>query len=424
MIGLDNVTINSINTHIMPVKTFKTTTFVLQVRTKLSRDTVTGRALLPSVLERGTEHFPGRQYIQGALEELYGAHLTADVVKKGEHHVITFRIEVANEKFLSDNTPLTGRAVQLLASVLLYPLTENGSFPADAVEEEKRSHRQKIAGIYDDKMRYAGMRLNEEMCRGEAYALPILGFEEDLDTITGASLYEVYKQTLREAALDLYVVGDVEEEEIKNFVEQYLQVKNNEPASYRTEDANEPDKPRLVKEEQQIQQAKLHIGYRTGTKFGDKDYFALQVFNSLFGGSPHSKLFVNVREKASLAYYAASRVESHKGLLLVLSGIESDKYEEAVKIIDKQMEDMKAGNFTEEDISQTKAVLKNQILETIDVPRGRIELEYHGAIAGRRIGAEDWVKEIEQVTREDVVRAASKIVKDTTYFLYGKGGDE
>ncbi len=421
---MDNVTINSIHTHIMPVKTFKTTTFVLQVRTKLSKDTVTERALLPSVLERGTEHFPGRQYIQGALEELYGAHLTADVVKKGEHHVITFRIEVANEKFLTDDTPLTGRAVQLLASVLLYPLIEHGGFPTEAVEEEKRSHRQKIAGIYDDKMRYAGMRLNEEMCRGEAYALPILGFVEDLDKITGASLYEVYKQTLREAALDLYVVGDVEEEEIKNFVEQYLQVKNNDPVSYKTENTKGYEKPpSLVKEEQQIQQAKLHIGYRTGTTFGDKDYFALQVFNSLFGGSPHSKLFVNVREKASLAYYAASRVESHKGLLLVLSGIESDKYKDAVTIIDKQMEDMKSGNFTEEDISQTKAVLKNQILETIDVPRGRIELEYHGAIAGRKIRAEDWVKEIEQVSKEDIVRAASKIIKDTTYFLYGKGGD-
>lgn len=417
---MTKTTIHSINTHVMPVDTFKTTTFVLQLRTSLSREDITEKALLPAMLERGTQHFPGRQYIQGALEELYGAHFTADVVKKGEHHVLTFRLEVANERFLKDSTPLTERAVKLLSSVFLYPLIENDSFPEQAVLEEVRSHKQKISSVYDDKMRFANKRLSEEMCKDEPYAIPVLGYEEDLEGITGASLYKTYKKVLSSAFIDLYVVGNVEQEEVHNYIEQYMSLENNSPAPIETSAVQTVTESRVIKEQQQIQQAKLHIGYRTGIVFGDDDYFALQVCNSLFGGAPHSKLFINVREKASLAYYAASRLESHKGILIVMAGIDSAKFEEASSIIEEQLLEMQRGNFTQEDVDQTIAVLSNQILETIDVPRGRVELEYHGTIIGREWTAEDWLRAVSQVTKEDIIRAARTIVKDTTYFLHGE----
>lgn len=417
---MTNTSIHSINTHVMQVDTFKTTTFVLQLRTALSRENITEKALLPAVLERGTQHFPSRQHIQGALEELYGAHLTADVVKKGEHHVLTFRLEVANERFLKDATPLTERAVQLLSSVFLYPLTENESFDEVSVEEEIRSHKQKIASIYDDKMRFANKRLSEEMCKNEPYAVPVLGYEEDLPHITGSSLYQAYKDVLSSCFADLYVVGDVDREEVHSYVQQYMRLEENKPEPIEIISADSLREPQVIKEQQQIQQAKLHIGYRTGIVFGDADYFALQVCNSLFGGAPHSKLFINVREKASLAYYAASRLESHKGIMIVMAGIDSAKFDEASSIIDEQLAAVQQGDFTEEDVEQTQAVLTNQILETIDVPRGRVELEYHGVIVGTEWTAEDWLSAINKVTKEDIIRVAGRIIKDTTYFLHGE----
>lgn len=419
---MNETKIHSIRTHIMPVDTFKTTTFILQLRTALSPEYITEKALLPSILERGTQHFPSRQHIQGALEELYGAHLSADVVKKGEHHVLTFRLEVANEKFLKDSTPLTERVVQLLSSIFLYPALENESFPELAVTEEIRSHKQKLASVYDDKMRFANKRLTEEMCKGEPYAVPVLGYKEDLDKVNGKSLYKAYTELLQQSHIDLYVIGDVNEKELLNHIERYMRLEVNQPLPVKPVDKKAAVTPNIIKEEQQIQQAKLHIGYRTGIVFGDKDYFALQVFNSLFGGSPHSKLFVNVREKASLAYYAASRIESHKGIMIVMAGIDSTSFDEAHAIIDKQLEEMKQGNFSEEDIEQTKAVLINQILETIDVPRGRVELEYHGTIIGEEWTAEEWITQIKKITREDIIRAAGQVEKDTVYFLHGKEG--
>ncbi|MGQ0421318.1 M16 family metallopeptidase, partial [Bacillus sp. HC-Mk] len=164
-------------------------------------------------------------------------------------------------------------------------------------------------------------------------------------------------------------------------------------------------------------------GYRTFVTYKDEDYFALQLFNGLFGGFSHSKLFVNVREKNSLAYYAASRFESHKGLLFVMSGIEAKNYEKAVEIIKEQMLAMQNGEFSEEEIHQTKSVIQNQILEAIDTPRGFVEMLYHGIISDRTRPVEEWLTGIESVTKEEIVKVAKNIELDTIYFLQGTEGE-
>ncbi|NJP36296.1 EF-P 5-aminopentanol modification-associated protein YfmF [Alkalicoccus luteus] len=411
----------SVRTTVIPSSTFKTTTFVMHIRTPLQKEYLTEKALLPSVLERGTKHFPSREIIQAALEEMYGAHLTADAVKKGEHHILSFKLEVANEKFLKETVPLTERAVQMLASIAFYPnLNEKGAFPDLIVDEEKRNHAQKLAGVKDDKMRFANKRLAEIMCEGEPYALPVLGYEQQLEAITGESLAKAHESLLKDSVVDLYVVGDVNEQEISRYADQYMKFSSRPLAPIRSA-FKKPDEVREVKESDEVSQAKLHIGFRTPVVFGDKNYFALQVFNSLFGGAPHSKLFTNVREKESLAYYAASRVESHKGLVIVMAGIETTQYDKALSIILQQLEDIKNGTFSDEDVSKSKAVLRNQLLETMDSPRGRVELEYHGTLIGENWNADNWITEIEKVQAADVKAAAASLELDTIYFLHGKG---
>jgi predicted Zn-dependent peptidase len=145
------------------------------------------------------------------------------------------------------------------------------------------------------------------------------------------------------------------------------------------------------------------------------------VFNGIFGGFPHSKLFLNVREKNSLAYYASSRVESHKGLLMVMSGIEMKNYERALTIIHEQMEAMKKGDFTDKELEQTKAVIKNQLLETIDTPYGMTEVLYHNVVAKTNRTIEEWIEGVEKVQKDEIVQLAEKIQLDTVYFLKGGG---
>ena len=179
------------------------------------------------------------------------------------------------------------------------------------------------------------------------------------------------------------------------------------------------DQVQEIKEEQDVKQGKLNIGYRTNIVYGDPDYFALQVFNGIFGGFSHSKLFINVREKASLAYYAASRLESHKGLMMVMSGIDLKNYDQAVGIIREQLEAMKNGDFTDQELEQTKAVIQNQILETIDTSRGLTEILYHNVVAVKDINLEHGLLKWKKQQEKKLSAVANKIELDTIYFLTG-----
>jgi predicted Zn-dependent peptidase len=413
-------TVNGLNVHTIQTDKYKTNTLVFKMKAPLTKETVTQRALLPYVLQSGTKTHPTATALRSYLDELYGATLNVDLTKKGEQHIITIRVDIANEKFLKDSTPLLNKAVQLLSDIILQPALENGEFVAKIVEQEKRSLKQRIQSVYDDKMRYANLRLIEEMCKGEPYELHVDGELEDVDPITTKSLYDYYQKALQEDEMDLYIIGDIDETEVLDLVKSHFQFENRAvshrklPMTKKTiTDVNE------VIEKQDVKQGKLNIGYRTNITFEDDQYYALQVFNGIFGGFSHSKLFINVREKASLAYYAASRLESHKGLLMVMSGIEPSNYEKAVNIIKEQMEAMKKGAFTDEEIAQTKAVIRNQLLETLDTPRGLVEVLYHNVVSERRRPVDEWIAAMEKVTREEIMEVANKIELDTIYFLTG-----
>jgi predicted Zn-dependent peptidase len=417
--------VNGLTVHTIQTAKYKTNTLMLKMNAPLEEETVTLRALLPYVLQSATASYPSTTKLRTYLDELYGATLQVDLMKKGEWHDMTFRIDAANETYLKDTAPLLKDALLLLGDLLLNPALENGVFLQSIVEQEKRALRQRIQAVFDDKMRYSNLRLVEEMCKEEPYHLHVNGRVEDIDAITPSSLYEYYKKALEEDSIHLYVIGDINEDEVLENVKEVFSLPAKTTRHHGGErytksigDINE------IIEKQDIKQGKLNIGYRTNIVYGDPEYFALQVFNGIFGGFSHSKLFINVREKASLAYYAASRVESHKGLLMVMSGIDANNYEQAIKIINEQMEAMKQGEFTEEELAQTKAVIHNQILETVDTARGLVEVLYHNELANASITVEEYLEKIKAVTKEEVMSAARKVEQDTIYFLRGMGGEE
>lgn len=404
--------------HIVSTEKYKTNTLVLKLKAPLEKETATLRALLPYVLQSKTAKYPTTSAFRSYLDDLYGAGFYVDVAKKGEYHVVSFTIEIVNEKFLSDQTPLLEKAFSLLTEVLFNPKIEADGLDSTTVLNEKRALKQRIQSVFDDKMRYSQTRLVEEMCEGEPYALDANGILDDVDKITPQSLYEYYQQTFRDDEIDLYVIGDITTSQVEQLADKYIILPEREPVKIQRQAQHRND-PKEIIEKMDVKQGKLNIGYRTNVYYGEKEYYALQLFNGLFGGFSHSKLFINVREKASLAYYAASRLESHKGLMMVMSGIENAKYEQALTIIKEQLVAMQNGDFTEEELQQTKAVVKNQLLEMIDVPRGLVEILYHNVIANSTISLDEWLIKADEPTKEDVMAVAKKIELDTIYFLAG-----
>lgn len=405
--------------HVIPTEKYKTNTLIWKMKAPLTKEDVTKRALLPQVLQSSSAKYSTTTALRSYLDELYGATLFVDLSKKGEYHIMSFSIEIANEKFLSDPSPLLKKGFELLTEILTNPNSKGHAFDRETVEKEKRTLKQRIQSVFDDKMRYSNVRLIQEMCKGEPYALEVNGDAADVDAITPENLYEYYQTAFLNDEMDLYIIGDVNEEEVKQFAADLLHFEDRTPKKLEQQKVNINRKVNEVKEQQDVKQGKLNIGYRTNIIYGDPDYFALQVFNGIFGGFSHSKLFINVREKASLAYYAASRLESHKGLMMVMSGIDLKNYDQAVGIIHDQLEAMINGDFTDQELSQTKAVIQNQILETIDTSRGLTEILYHNVVADTNISLDTWLQEMQKVTKEEIVTVAKKIEMDTIYFLTG-----
>ncbi|MCQ6280135.1 EF-P 5-aminopentanol modification-associated protein YfmF [Bacillus sp. EB600] len=405
--------------HVIKTEKYKTNTFVWKMKAPLNKENVTLRALLPQVLQSSSAKYSSTTRLRSYLDDLYGATFFVDLGKKGDNHVMSFSIEIANEKFLNDPSPLLQKGFEFLAEILTNPNARGNSFDPETVEKEKRTLKQRIQSVYDDKMRYSNFRLVQEMCKGEPYALQVNGEMEDVDGITAEKLYSYYQKAFQEDEMDLFVIGDVNEEEVRKLSSELLHFENRQPQRSKPDGSKKVEKVNEIKEEQDVKQGKLNIGYRTNIRYGDPDYYALQVFNGIFGGFSHSKLFINVREKASLAYYAASRVESHKGLMMVMSGIDLKNYDQAVGIIHEQMDAMKKGDFTDSDLEQTKAVIQNQMLETIDTSRGLVEVLYHNVVANVDLKLDHYLSEINKATKQDVVEVGKKIELDTIYFLTG-----
>ncbi|MFS0751785.1 EF-P 5-aminopentanol modification-associated protein YfmF [Oceanobacillus sp. 1P07AA] len=418
-------TINGMKFHFVPNKKHKTISFVAKLRAPLQRDTITKRALLPYVLKQGTASFPTRVELQKELDELYGAILSITGGKKGENHILTIRLEVANEKFIPDASTVMRRAAMLFEEVL-FQLNGEGTFKEEIFEREKKTLLQKIHALKDDKMNYANTRLIDEMCEDEPYSIHVQGYEDDLISLQNEGLFAYAKSIIKEDIMDVYVTGDFQTKEMMELLEELLSGKTellNESASP-TKSSSYSSSPKEIVEEDSVQQAKLHIGYRTNILYDDPKYAALQVFNGLFGAFPSSKLFINVREKNSLAYYASSRLESHKGLMIVMSGIAPEDYEKARDIIREQVEEMKSGSFTDEEFEETKQLIINQLLETMDHPQGLVELLYQQEVGGKSLPPEQLISDIKSVSKQQVIEVAKEIEEDTVYLLTSKGGEK
>ncbi|WP_400163043.1 EF-P 5-aminopentanol modification-associated protein YfmF [Brevibacillus sp. TJ4] len=415
---------NGINVHILPTSKFKTTTIVTMIEQPLSEETVTKAALLAMVMKRGTARFPETKKLREHLDFLYGAIFDVDVTKKGERQILQIYMEVPNEKYLSENTPLLEQAIQFVGDMLVRPCVENGSFLPKYVNQEKETLRKRIESLIDDKMKYANQRVTEEMCKGEPFALLAQGRREDLPGITGEDLYQYFQQITTSNPINMFVVGDVEVEQVREAITKHIPLPEGQRARIPvTDPRKQVEKEREVIERLDVSQAKLNIGCRTQLSYKDDEYPALLMYNGILGGFPHSKLFVNVREKASLAYYAVSRLESHKGIMMIMSGIDVNNYNQAVEIIKQQMEAMRQGQISEEEFSQTRATLTNQYRELLDSARMMIEFTYNGLVSGRTRKLEELLEAIQTVTVEEITKVAEKVKMDTIYLLRDQKGE-
>lgn len=409
-----------IKLHTIKTEKFKTNLIAIMLTTKLNRENVTKNALVPAVLRRGTKNLTTQEKINKKLEEMYGASLDCGLDKTGDNQVLKFYIETVNDEFLPQEAEnMLKTSLEKIFEFVFNPYLENGCFKKEYVEQEKENIKQIIDGKIDNKARYSLDRCIEEMYKDKPYGLYKYGYVEDMKNINEKNLYEYYQQLINECKIDIFVSGIIDEETeniIKNN-ENIIKLKDREPQYNEPEIiAKRTEKENDVQESMDVTQGKLIIGMDLDID-NDNSRFDVMIYNSIFGGSANSKLFQNVREKASLAYTASSSYYRFKNNIFINCGIEIKNYEKALEIIKQQIEDMKKGDFTDEEVENAKKGIIASIKTIDDEQDTEITYFFSQELSKSKCNIEQYMQRISEVTKDKVVDVANKVSINTVYFL-------
>ena len=410
------ITVHKINTN-----KFKTNLFAIFLTSKLNREDVTKNALLTAVLRRGTNKMTTQEEISKNLENMYGASFDCGVEKTGDNHVLKFYLESINNEFLPSEENLSKECLDILIDIVFNPFTENGAFKKEYVDGENENLKQIIEGKIDNKAKYALDRCIEEMYKNEPYGVYKYGYIEDLEKITPQSLYEYYLELIKKVKIDIFVSGDLDDtivSEIKcNETIQKLKERNPEYNINKENDEKAKiEEPNIISESMQIAQGKLILGLDVLDSRKESKY-CTSLYNIILGGSANSKMFQNVREKASLAYTAGSTYLRQKDNIFIKCGIDIPNYEKAVEIIKEQLEQMKNGDFTEEDIENAKTIVEASVGSIPESQDSEITYYFSQELSDEFVSTEDYIKKINEVKKDEIVEIANKIQINTIYFL-------
>lgn len=377
----------------------------------------TARNLLANLLETSTHRYPTQTALARQLATLYGAYVNLFVNRLGMLHTVRLHTSFVNNNFVNEN--LFDKAISLINEILFHPLIDDGEFDGPTFRLQSNNLRSAIKSLYDDKQFLANQRLMDLYYQnGSVMKTPSFGRIADLANLTAANLVETYRSMVEEDKVDIFVLGDVDADECRAmfarlpFIDRPI---NQQPAFYRqAEYATVQQRT----DYQQVTQAKLDLAYSLPVYYHDDNYYAALVFNGLFGGTPYSKLFTNVREKASLAYYAASRFLSFNGLLTVQTGIQASNKERVQSLIDQQLRTIQTGDFTAATLQEVKDSLINQYRAGHDIASNVLEQNLVTTIFGKAHG--DFAEQIAQVTTKDIIRVAKMMKLQAVYLLSGE----
>ena len=409
-----------IKLHTIDTDKFKTNLVAIFLTTPLNRENVTYNAIIPSVLRRGSKNMPTQEDISKNLEEMYGASFDCGLDKIGDNQVLKFYLESINDNFIpSTDENMLKQTCEKLLEIIFNPIVENNKFKEEYVIQEKDNLKQIIEGKKDNKAKYAMDRCIEEMYKNNNFGLYKYGYVEDLEKIDSNNLYKYYQKLKDECKIDIFVSGKLNNDilEIIKQNENINELKERQPNYIQNElERKEKVKENSVEESMEVVQGKLVIGLDVDLDEEKLKYDTL-VYNNILGGSANSKLFQNVREKASLAYTASSSYLKNKSNIFINCGIEIGNYQKALDIIKEQLEDMKNGKFDLEEIENAKKGIISTIKSIDDEQDTEITYFFGQELTNNIVSLDEYINIIENVTKQNIVDIANKVSINTIYFL-------
>lgn len=407
---------------------FKTGRVTFTMATPLDGN-ISAKAILPFLLHRRCRKYPDFSAFNGMLDELYGATISAGVIKSGETMLLELSLTAIDDRFALGDDKVTAQCAELLTDLVFDPIIKDGAFPEDIVEEEKRLLKEKLEAEKNNKRRYALSRCEEIMFANEAYGRHRYGTAESISQLTGRDIYLEWLNILKTAKMQITMVGSSEPDFVKDILKSRFADIERDTVKCETEFLPGYPKPNYVSETQNVKQGKLVMGFRTGMRSADDNTDAMRVAVDIFGGGTYSKLFSIVREKMSLCYYCSASLYPQKGIVMIQSGIEDANEEKARSEIMNQLKEVAAGNFSDEDFSASIRSMCDARISINDTPESLSAWYSMRILKDEPDSPEQAVERIRKVDRNQVIRAAKTIMLDTVFMLRGyengenEGGD-
>ena len=410
------------NLHIIKTTKFKTITVEVNFREKMSKDSITMRNLLKSVLLSTNKNFQNERELIKETENLYDLKLISSNTRMGNYSNLAFKIRFLNEKYTEKS--MNEYSIGFLLDVIFNPDVENNSFKKEIVNKCKLKLEKSIKSLPDNKLKYALFKLLETTV-DKPYSYNSYGYSEDLEKINPQNLYEYYQKVINTNYIDVFVVGDVNTDDIKEIF------KNNFKANTFKKVQNDllisELKPRQrikkVVEKDTVNQTQLTLlcSLNDLTTFERK--YTLLVYGELLGGSSNSLLFDTVREKNSYAYYINASAKAYDNILMIYSGIEPGNSDNVLKLIKKTLQNISKGKFDDKQLESAKETIISSIKASMDSPAGIINT-YYAKILIDSLLFKERMENISKVTKEDIMELSKKINLNTLFLLEGETNED
>lgn len=411
--------LNNINLYVIKDKKYKTVLASTYLHRSLKREEVSFNSLLTKILKTATKKYSSLPALSTYAEKLFGLGFDIGITKRANVQSIVSQVSFLNDRYTGQS--IFKDSISLMLDMLFEPYVVNDAFSKEYVSNQKKNLKDDIESLINDKRAYASVRCLEEMCKGEQNSIVEIGYKEDLENINEKNLYEHYKSIIFSSPIDIFIVGDVDVMDCIKLLKTYFEKFDFDiiPIDIICTSKTVSEE-KYIEDKLDVNQGKLAIGLRTGINLDNPLYYALLTANSIFGSGAHSKLFNNVREKLSLCYYAYSRLDKYNGIMMIGSGIEFDKFTKTKDAILKELDDVKNGNFTDEDLLVAKEYIISSFSSYEDSP-GMLTDYYLGmAFSDKFPSISDVCTAVKNVSREDVIKSFENVCTDTVYFLNGK----
>ncbi len=423
MAGIEQRSVcNGVNFCSIRDERFKTIRMSVHFLWPLTEKTVSANSILPFLLSRASRKYPDFTKLNEHLAELYGAVLDADVQKLGDAQVLSVSASGIADHYSLHGESISAELAKLLCSIIFDPPFENGAFPIQSFEQEKRQLIEMLDSEFNDKRVYSKLKCERLMCAKEPYGIGRCGTRQQLQNLTREGLTQAWTNLIHRARVEIMVLGDCDPEPIyHDFYAAFQNLARTDSVNCPNTTIPKASEVNRVSEKMDVVQSKLVMGFRTDCAEPDSGVPAMKLFSALYGGTPNSKLFLNVREKLSLCYYCSSMYNPIKGLMLVQSGVETKNISHAEQEILRQLEEVRNGNFDGSELSAAKLSLCNSYRTLSDSLDGLEAWYLSQAFRPNVKSPENEAELVQAVAREEVMNAARKITLDTVYCLEGSG---